>query len=63
MQETLHDHHTFISIGGRSISNLRFVGNVDFTCSSKGKLQDFANRLADSNGIRKWNSAQKRARS
>ena len=40
MQETLHDHHTSISIGGWPICN-----NID--CSSNVELQDLTNRLID----------------
>ena len=46
MQETLHDHHTSISIGGRPVCNLRFVDDIDLMGSSSGELQDFTNRLA-----------------
>ena len=47
MQETLHDYHTSISIGGRYICNLRFADDVDLTVDSNGELQDFTNRLVD----------------
>ena len=47
MQETLHDHHTFISIGGRRICNLRFANNISLNGGSNGKLQDLTNRLVD----------------
>ena len=47
MQGTLHDHHTSISNGGRCICNLRFADDIDLTCGSNGKLQDFTNRLVD----------------
>ena len=47
MQETLHDHHTSISIVRRPIWNLRFADNKDLTVGRKGELQDLANRLVD----------------
>ena len=47
MQETLNDHHTFISIGGRPICNLRFVDDIDLMDGSNGELQDLTNRLVD----------------
>ena len=47
MQETLHDHHTSISIGKRSICNLRFADGIDPTDGSNGELQDLTNRLID----------------
>ena len=47
MQETLHDHHTSICIGGRPIRNLRFADDIDLKSGSSGELQDFTNRLVD----------------
>ena len=47
MQETLHDHHTSIPIGGRSICNLRFADGIDPLGGSNGELQDLTNRLID----------------
>ena len=38
MQVTLHDNHTFISIGGRPICNLRFADDIDLMGSSNGEL-------------------------
>ena len=46
MQETLHDHHTSISFGGRPICNLGFAGVV-LMGGSCGKLQDLTYRLVD----------------
>ena len=34
MQETLHDHHIAISIGGRPICNLPFANDADLIASS-----------------------------
>ena len=62
MQETRHDHHTSISIGGRPIFNLRFADNIDLVGGSNGKLEDLTNRLVDRLHM-EWKSAQKRARS
>ena len=47
MQETLHDHHTSISIVRRPIWNLRFADDKDLTVGSKGELQDLTNKLVD----------------
>ena len=45
MQETHHDHHTSISIGGRSMCSLRFADDISLMDSSNGELQDLTNRL------------------
>ena len=47
MEETLHDHHTSISIGGRPTYNLRFADDIDLMGGSSGELQDLTNRLVD----------------
>ena len=47
MQETLNDHHTSISIGGRPICNLVFADDIDLMSVSCGELQDLTNRLVD----------------
>ena len=47
MQETLHDHHTFISIGGRPICDQRFADDIDLIGSSNGERQDLTNRPVD----------------
>ena len=39
MQETFHDHHTFISIGGKPINNLRFADDIDLIDGSNGELK------------------------
>ena len=44
MQETLHDYHTSISIGGRPVCNLQFADDMN---GSSGELQDVTNRLID----------------
>ena len=46
MQETLHYHHTSISIGGRPKCNLRFA-DIDFMGGSNGEVPDLTNRLVD----------------
>ena len=43
--ETLHDHHTSISIGGRLLCNPQFADGIDLMSSSNGELQDLTNRL------------------
>ena len=47
MQETLHDHQTSMSIGGRHICNLRFADDIDLMGGSNGELQDLTSRLID----------------
>ena len=47
MQETICDHHTSISIGGRPICNLQITDNIDLLGGSNGELQDLTNRLVD----------------
>ena len=44
-QETLHDHHTSISIGGRPICNLQFADDNYLMGGSNGELQDLTSRL------------------
>ena len=46
-QETLNDHHTLISIGGRPICNLGCADDIDLMGDSNGELQDFTNRFID----------------
>ena len=43
MQETLHDHHTSISIGGRPTCNLRFADDIDLMGGSSGELEVLTN--------------------
>jgi hypothetical protein len=47
IQETLQDHHTSISIGGRSLCNLRFADDIDLMGGSNEELQDLTNKLVD----------------
>ena len=47
MQETFHDQHTSIFIGGRPICNLRFADDIDSVEGSNAEVQDLANRLVD----------------
>ena len=47
VQETLHDHHTSVSTGGRLICNLRFADDIDLMGGSNGELQDFTNTLVN----------------
>ena len=46
MLDTLQDHHTSISIGGRPICNLRFADDIDLMGGSNTELQDLTNKLA-----------------
>ena len=45
MKETRHDHLTYISIGGRPISNFRFADDIDLIGGASSELQDLTNRL------------------
>ena len=47
MQKTLHDYHTSLSIGRRSICSLRFADDIDLMGGSNDELQDLTNRLVD----------------
>jgi hypothetical protein len=38
MRETLHDFHSTISIGGKTISSLYFADKIDLMGGSKEKL-------------------------
>ena len=61
MQEILHDHHISISIGGRSICNLRFADDIDLMSGSNGELKDLTNRLVDrAMACKKEDSTEKR---
>lgn len=46
MRETLHDFESTISIGGRTINNLRFADDIDLMGGSNSELQDLTSRLA-----------------
>ena len=50
MQETLDDHHTSISIGGRPLCNLRFADDIDLLAGSNTELQELTDKLADRAG-------------
>ena len=39
MQETLHDHHTSISTGGRPICNIRFADDIDLMAAAMVNLK------------------------
>ena len=63
MQETLHEHHTSISIGERPIRKLQFADDIDLMGGSKGELQDVTNGLVDRTAAFGMKATQKRARS
>jgi hypothetical protein len=48
--KTLHNFHSIISIGGKTISNLRFADDIDLMGGSNKELQDLTNRLEDRAG-------------
>ena len=50
MQETLSDHNTSISIGGRPLCNLRFADDIDLLAGSSKELQELTDKLADRSG-------------
>ena len=46
-RETLQDFHSTISIGGRTINNLRFADDIDLMGGSNTELQDLTSRLSN----------------
>ena len=46
-QESLHDHLTSISIGGRPLCYVRFADDITSRGSNNGELQDLTNRLVE----------------
>ena len=50
MQETLADHVTTVSIGGRPLCNLRFADDIDLMGGSNAELQDLTDKLVDRAG-------------
>ena len=50
MRETLHDFHSTISIGGRTLNNLRFADDIDLMGGSNKELQDLTTRLENRAG-------------
>ena len=50
MRETLHNFDSTISIGGRTLSNLRFADDIDLMGGSESELQDLTSRLTQSSG-------------
>ena len=40
MQETLHNHKSTISVGGRIINNLRFADDIDLIAGTNSELQE-----------------------
>lgn len=51
MGETLHDYHTFVSIGGRPICNLHFTDNIDLIAGINRKVQDLTANIANADGM------------
>ena len=47
MQDTLQNHKSIISIGGREISNLRFADDKDIIPFSNAELQEHTNILVE----------------
>ena len=45
MVNTLHEHTSKISIGGRNINNLRFADDIDLIPEMYTELQELTNRL------------------
>ena len=48
MRETLHNFKSTISIGGRTISNLRFAEDIDLMEGNNDELQELRDRLSNS---------------
>ena len=47
MQETLHNHKSTISVGGRIINNLRFADDIDLIAGTNSELQELTNRFSE----------------
>ena len=50
MTETLHNFSSTISLGGRTISNLRFADDIDLLAGSNEELQEITDRLVKNAG-------------
>ena len=50
LTESLHGHHSSISINGRPICNLRFADDIDLMAGTEQELQELTNRLTDRAG-------------
>ena len=50
MRETLQNHHTSISIGGRRICDLRFADDIDLMGGSNEELQILTDKLVERSG-------------
>ena len=50
MQDTILDHHTSISIGGRRLSSLCFASDTDLMAGSNNEIQVLTTKLIDSAG-------------
>lgn len=48
MRESLHDHHTSISIGGRTICNVRFADDIDLITGTNSEPPGLTNTLTHS---------------
>ena len=48
MLNTLHEHTSTISIGGRTINNLSFADDIDLIAGSNRELQELTNGLVES---------------
>ena len=47
MHDTLQNHKSTISVGGREISNLGFTDNIELIAGSNADLQELTNRLVE----------------
>ena len=50
MRETLHNFKSTVSIGGRTLSNLRFADDIDLMGGSNKELQELTTRLTQRSG-------------
>ena len=48
MTDALNDHESTVSIGGRTVSNLRFADDIDGLAGSENELSELIRRLNDS---------------
>ena len=51
MKKSLRNHHAYINIGGRPISNVRFADEIDLIGGTSSKLEDLTNRPCKAYGM------------
>ena len=62
MTDALNDHESTVSIGGRTVSNLRFADDIDGLAGSEHELSELIRKLNDSCSLMIWRSVLKKLR-